>query len=119
VHPFVRQLQKKGHELQIVTSREPEACDIAREWMTIQKLQLELVGVGYGNSKADATTGFDVYVDDDLDKLEPLVGIVPHLFLFSWGYNQHVNEYGIGERVSSWEELYRNIGLIEASRHKG
>lgn len=76
-----------GHTVLVITSRGKVGVEIAREWSIRQKLKLDFIGVGYGNSKADATKGLDVYVDDDLEKLKPLVGIVPHRFLFSWDYN--------------------------------
>jgi len=117
VHLFLSKLRDRGHEIVVVTSREPEACEIALEWALSQGLDLELIGVGYGNSKAEAAQArnLDVYADDDLDKLVPPTGIVPHLFLFSWGYNEHINEQGIAKRVASWEDLYRIIVTLEAS----
>lgn len=59
--------------------------------------------------------GLDLYVDDDFDKLEPLVGVVPHLFLFSWGYNAHEEVGTIAKRVASREGLYYAIKHLEAS----
>ena len=65
--------------------------------------------MGYGKSKDPAVKDFDMFVDDDLDKLEQLMDIVPHRYLFSWGYNEHVDETDIAKRVSSWEELYNVV----------
>jgi len=99
------------HEIQIVTSRGEEETQIAQEWQDLHysNSKIGFTSVGYENSKVDALKGFDVFVDDDLDKIEPLVGIVPHRFLFSWGYNQHIPEGSIATRISSWEELYQHI----------
>lgn len=105
---YLPRLVADGHTVFVVTSRNEIGIEIAREWSTRQGLlQLDFVGVGYGNSKANAASGLDLYVDDDLDKLEPLVGVVPHLFLFTWPYNAHVNVGTIAKRVGSWKELYR------------
>ena len=109
-------LVAEGHIILIVTSRGEVEIEIAKEWSLLQGLQLDFVGVGYGNSKADAATGLNLYVDDDLDKLEPLVDVVPHRFLFSWGYNAHVDIGTIAKRIASWEELYRAVQALENSR---
>ena len=109
-------LVAEGHIVLIVTSRGEVELEIAKEWSLSQGLQLDFVGVGYGNSKADAATGLNLYVDDDLDKLEPLVDVVPHRFLFSWGYNAHVDIGTIAKRIASWEELYRTVQVLEDSR---
>ncbi len=105
-------LMEDGHSVLVITSRMEIDLEIAKEWSKKQGLSVELVGVGYRNSKARTALGLDVYVDDDLHKLEPLVGVVPHLFLFSWQYNERFNEGGVAVRVSSWEELYQRIGVL-------
>ena len=108
----VSKLVKEGHTVLVITSREETNLEIAGEWIERHRLPVELVGVGLHNNKAHAATGLDVYVDDDLPKLEPLVGVVPNLFLFSWGYNQRFNETGIAVRVFTWKELYRRIDSL-------
>lgn len=107
---YLNHLDREGHKLVVVTSRGGVALDVAKEWSRRQNIDhyFEFVGTG-GQSKVEALRGFDLYVDDDLDKLEPLVGIVPQLLLFSWGYNMHIPVNGIAERVSSWMELHRVI----------
>ena len=113
---FLPRLVADGHTVLVVTSRGEVELEIAKEWSTRQRLQLNFAGVGYGNSKASAASGLDFYVDDDLDKLEQLVGIVSHRFLFSWGYNTHVDIGTVANRVASWEELYRTIQTLGGSR---
>lgn len=76
--------------------------------MLKREVNIRITGVGL-NSKSDACRGLDVYVDDDLDKLEYLVGIVDHRFLFSWEYNKHLTTKDIASRVTSWRELYSRI----------
>ena len=109
---FLPQLVAEGHEILVVTSRGETELRIAKEWTRRQGLALNFVGVGYGNSKADAAQGLDVYIDDDLDKLEPLVGIVQNLFLFSWGYNEHLQEEKVAQRIVSWEEFHRVVQAL-------
>ncbi len=112
---YLPKLIADGHKILVVSSRNGVGLEIAREWTLLRNLTLEFVGVGYQNSKAQAVAGSDIYVDDDLDKLEPLVGIVPNLFLFSWDYNQHLNEGAVIKRVSSWEELYHKIQNLKGT----
>lgn len=106
---YLPRLIAEGHFPLVITSRFSEELSIAEEWASSHNLPLEFVGVGYGESKKEAAQEMDVYIDDDLDKLEPLVGVVPNLFLFSWGYNEHIKETGICERVSSWEAFYHRL----------
>lgn len=106
---YTDRLHVDGHDLKIITSRGENAGSIALDWMKKQGLVIPMVTVGGGKSKADFCTSLDVYIDDDLDKLEPLVGIVPHRFLFNWGYNQHINEIGVAKRVYSWKDFYTQI----------
>lgn len=110
VFEYIPKLKRDGHDLIVITSRNRGSCDIANEWMKRQNLSLNLIGIGGGVKKTEACKGLDVYVDDDLDKLEPLVNSVLHRFLFSWGYNQHIEfpQY-VAKRVNSWQHLYEEI----------
>lgn len=111
---YLPRLLNEEHEVRIVTSRDGPKLDIAKAWTANHALELEFTGVGYGKSKASAVTGFDMFVDDDLDKIEPLISIVRHRFLFSWGYNAHVDVGDVAERIGSWEDLYLAIQEIYA-----
>jgi len=104
----ISQLLAWGHTILIVTSRGQAELEIAKEWSVKQGLALDFIG-GCSVSKATACVGLDVYIDDDLDKLEPLVGIVEHRFLFSWDYNSHLDEGTIAERIGSWVEFCKTI----------
>jgi hypothetical protein len=101
----IARLRGDGHEVRVITSRDGETLEVARAWADRRGLAIDFTGVGHGASKADAAAGLDFYVDDDIDKLEPLVGVVPHRALFSWGYNSHVDAEGVAVRVASWQEL--------------
>ncbi|MBI4523911.1 MAG: hypothetical protein HY695_08885 [Deltaproteobacteria bacterium] len=112
VKAWVPKLIEEGHQISVITSRADAVLEIAKEWAKHQSLGLDLIGVGIGNSKAPAAAGLDVYVDDDLHKLKPLVGVVPHLFLFSWGYNRQICAAGVAVRVSSWTDLCQKIATL-------
>lgn len=105
----IRRLADDGHTLTVVTSRDGEGLEIAKQWSAEQGLSLDFIGVGHGVSKAGACAGLDAFVDDDLDKLEQLVGVVPRRFLFSWGYNKHLAEEATAKRVGSWQEFCEEI----------
>ena len=119
IFEFLPKLQQEGYDLSIITSRGEIESEIAREWMKQKNIELKLVGVGGGVSKTDACRGLDVYIDDDLDKLEPLMGIVPNRLLFSWGYNQHIEvPPTIAQRIQSWEHFYQEVSkLNEKNKH--
>ncbi len=109
---FLPRLIKEGHEVRVITSRSEVMLAIAEEWTALRGLDLNFTGVGRQVSKADASKGLDVFIDDDLDKLVPLMDIVPHRFLFSWEYNSHIKEEGIATRVASWSDFYEKITRI-------
>ena len=110
---FLPRLQREGYDLMIVTSRGKSESEIAREWMRLKGLEVHLVGVGGGVNKADACKGLDAYIDDDLDKLEPLVDSVPYRYLFSWGYNQHIQvPESVAKRIESWQHFYKEITFL-------
>ena len=110
---YLPKLIQDRHTVLVITSRKGIELEIAEEWLCRQGLALEFISVGgYHNSKAGAAMGFDVYVDDDLHKLQLLVGVVPNLFLFSWEHNRRFNESGVAVRVLSWEELYKKIETL-------
>jgi hypothetical protein len=108
----IPQLLAVGHTLRIVTSRDGEGLSIAQEWSRQRGIVLDFVGVGRGVSKAAACQGLDIFVDDDLEKLRPLINVVPHRFLFSWGYNAHTDVGNDAKRVWSWDELLHTIKTL-------
>lgn len=110
---FLHRLLTDGHSVRVITSRDGVALEIAEEWSISQGLKLNFVGVGYGKSKADAATGLDLYVDDDINKLRPLIGVVSYRYLFSWSYNTHADTGEVAERIHSWAELYSTIQRLQ------
>lgn len=101
----------EGHDVAIVSSRSEEDGTLkpAINWMKKYNLDVPITGVGYKNSKRDTLKGFDVFIDDDPDNLISLVGVVPHLLLFSSLQNKN-QEVPVGAiRVSSWDEVYKYI----------
>lgn len=109
---YVSKLLAQSHQLKIISQREGAEIENAKKWLAHQGLILDFVSVGFGQSKAEAASGLDVYIDDDLDKMRSLVSIVPHLFLFSWPYNLREQENGIARRIASWQEFYQAIQAI-------
>jgi uncharacterized HAD superfamily protein len=103
---------KNNFEISIVTSRRGQAVAVAKEWLIINGLDLPIAGVGYGKTKKEATSGFAVFVDDDTDKLQELIGSVPNLFLYSWPYNEHNILPKEIKRVNGWSDLSEKVSMI-------
>ena len=110
----IRKLQKEGYDLHIVTSRDGVAVDIARDWLAKKGLEINVIGIGRGENKVSTAVKhkLDIFVDDDLYKLEPLCGVVSHRLLFAWPYNEHIQESSYIKRVHTWSQLYREISLL-------
>jgi hypothetical protein len=101
-----------GHQAVIISNRGDREADIARRWLNMRGVEINLVGVPMNASKAEAAAGLDVFVDDDLEKLEKLVEVVPCRFLFSWDYNRNQTTDGIACRVAGWKELGDRIDAL-------
>lgn len=100
----IRALISEGHTLQVITSRSGKKVDIAREWSEQRGLDIRFTGVGK-ETKVKAAANLDVFVDDDLSKLKPLIGIVPNLYLFSWPYNRGDIITKPIRKVVAWREI--------------
>ena len=112
---MLRALQKRGDQIKIVTSRSGTEIDVIHAWLAERGLSVACVSVGYGKDKVAAVEGFDVYVDDDLPKLLPLVGRIPTLILFSQPHNKGVTVPDDVVRVASWDELIRAARVGETN----
>ena len=112
----IKKLLTDGHNLKIITSRSGRTLEIAKEWLRNQNLgHLPIVGVGYQKSKAEYCRGLDIYVDDDLVKLDALTEIVPQLLLFTSESNQDLTLDRTNiKRTESWHQLYNLITLGRA-----
>lgn len=107
---YIPLLLNDGHQLAVITSRTEEYLESGKVWMSENGFpDLAMTGVGYGLPKTQSCTGLDIYVDDDLEKLLPLIGVVRNLFLFSWPWNAHETEPREIIRISCWWELYNLI----------
>lgn len=108
------EFQDAGHAITIATSMEPEAAWYSGRWLRRYPIRAAIVPVGKNRSKLAAITGRKVMVDDDLEKLRPLVGHVPHRFLFTWPHNVNDKPRQIARRVTSWAELTEHIRALAA-----
>ena len=109
---YIKKLIDQGHTIRIVTGRDKKAAIYAAERLEYEGVPLKVTGVGKDATKRFACKGLDVFFDDDLHKLKPLKGIVPHLYLLSWPYNTHLAEQKIATRVKSWDEFYDKIQKV-------
>lgn len=101
----IKKLLASGQHCEIITSRSGVTLEPVHLWMETEGLALPVTGVGYGISKEMACRGLDVFVDDDVTKLTPLVGCVETLIHFRWSHNHHeLLPNGI-HQVDSWTML--------------
>lgn len=109
----VARLQEGGHTVGIVTARSGTALEIAQYLLSTQGLNLPFVGVGYGNSKAEALKEYDVFIDDDPKNLMDVVDTGIKLFIMTTKENKEFSHPDI-IRVSSWAEFYELVSSIES-----
>jgi hypothetical protein len=109
--PHIRTLSRDT-EFRVVTLRPPAGAVVAQQWIDSHCLGVKVESANTAGSKGPHADGLHVFVDDTLEHLHEVRGIVPHRFLFSWGYNSHET---VGEgiiRVYSWKELYAHLRVI-------
>ncbi len=110
---YIRRILDINVSTIVVTNRTGIALERAREWTFEKNLPLNLIGVDtIKNTKKEATRGFDIYVDDKLENIKPLIHTVPHRFLLTWEYNKFDDTGTIAQRAFNWKELYEKICFI-------
>jgi len=106
---YIKLLKQQDHNLTVISSRENEEFEVLKDWCKQRDLDLKYISVGYGKDKIQYSGSLDVYIDDDLPKLKPLIGITRNLFLLTQVHNiNHELPEGI-RRVASWEEFYNFV----------
>jgi len=108
---YIERLQDENHIISIITSRSNEGLEITKTLLQKFKIDVPVYGVTYPESKLRKAQELqlDVFIDDDYEKLEDLIGVIPHLFLFSWTYNIHISLPQEIVRTFSWEDFYKKI----------
>ena len=109
---YILKLFEEGHQIIEITSRKENGVEIARKWFSSRNINIEVMTKDERGSKVKAATGLDLYVDDDLHKLMPMIGVGKHLFLFNHRHNEIKKEPSSIKRVDSWEDIYEKIKEI-------
>jgi hypothetical protein len=111
--PLLRKISK-GNVVRIITARKPEGAVVAQKWAKALCLDGAIVESSNATgSKGPHAEGLHVYVDDDIQHLHEVEGIVPYRFLFSWPYNEMETHDVSIIRVRSWEELYGHVQSLK------
>ena len=99
----------RDFKLIVVTSNYGRSLKLSYEILQRHGLlqYLEIHHAGPGESKADVARhlGLDAYVDDDLHKLETLIGLVPELYLFGNKHAQPDSYAHFATRIDSFHHL--------------
>ena len=116
-----RRLYEDGHELRVITGSDDEAFLTAIDWSNfreeLQSGRVVLIGSGRRRSrtrharrkatKRGPATGLDVFMDNRIEVLQTLRGVVPHLILFDPSNSAHPPNWVI--RVTTWLEFERVV----------
>lgn len=117
----IARLQKDGYGSIVVTSRRAAAVDLAQHWLQQHGLDVEVLGVDKGTDKARVCRErrVDIFVDDDVHKLEPLREVVLHRFLYLGRYNRYSPEDAarVGAMPAhTWNEIYTHLTTLCARK---
>lgn len=117
----IRKMIDSGWYIPVITNRNENAAGFLRQLFSNHNLNLDVYSNGGSRNSIDGSVasklsivqrlgGLHTYVDDDIEKLIPLVGIVPDLVLFSQPYNLDEDVEGIGgRRTYGWRELLNSL----------
>ncbi|MEK7473370.1 MAG: HAD hydrolase-like protein [Patescibacteria group bacterium] len=111
----IKQLRDRRHELTIISSRSPQAATLGLSWLKTRKLDVPFIPTGRHASKAATAKqlGLDCFVDDDLVKLNQLMGTVSKLYLFRQPHNAMIKDAGPHiEIVKSWAEVGKSLSVF-------
>ncbi len=110
----IKTLQDLGHSVQIVTNRSDEwnTLEPAKRWLALRGLDLPITGLVYGTSKASACQGLDLFADDDSGNIRSLLGVVPHLLLFSWPHEGHLSPPQGAKMVYTWSDVLQYVKMV-------
>ncbi len=147
--PTIRKARELGHKIFILTSRSKPSSRLGKRLLTEKfELKIrapkpeeqtgnkeeqaegeeewdieELLSVGSSESSQKRKTAenreLEFYADDDDFKLQPLLGVVENLILFSRFPGEHENrrlpavESGQVKKMSSWNEIFQEILQIQ------
>jgi hypothetical protein len=114
---YIKELFREDRGTFCITSCGTNAFKIMEEYFRFHNLQeVQCFGSNGMEDKSPLAKKLrlNAYMDDDLHKLKPLVGIVPYLYLYSRGYNERFKiEHGVHvkaiQRIRLWEEFHLNI----------
>ena len=106
----IRLIAAEGHKIYVVTSNEGLDLEVIRNFVIFHKLPVEVIGVGYGKSKAAAAAAkrISFFVDDSIEKLRQLIGGVEHL--------RHFRGRGEGtiKPVPDWQAIESELRQVSA-----
>jgi len=100
----IKKLKNQNHIIYVITSRENKGAGFARKWLKKNKLDIPLLNTNL-RPKTEFCRDFEVFVDDDYNKLEHLIGTVPNLFLLDLPYNKHIKTNSHIKRAD-WPGIY-------------
>jgi uncharacterized protein len=103
----IEELQDLGHFVACITSRTPDAVSLARQWIEREGIEIEIHDMEGHPSKTSVAKelGLNVFIDDDPQYLEPMIGEIDNLFLYSWVYNKEYDEGENITRTGSWSDI--------------
>jgi hypothetical protein len=105
----IDRMLRDGWFVPVISSRPEVAARHIVELFQLHGWDIPVLSNGMSKDKTAIVRdlgGLDVYVDDSIEALQCLVGVVPRLYLFDQPYNRDEDPGDIAVRVYSWQEFY-------------
>ena len=116
--PVIKELQKAGHVVEVVTRNKPESADKIRGWFWMHGVEIKVraIGRGGGNAAGKAKLPYDVFVDDSPLLVEEMKRHPSkRLIVYSRPWNKDVKQTKNVLRADTWlevREILRRLGAL-------
>jgi uncharacterized HAD superfamily protein len=106
-------LESEGHQILILTARFKDLIDVTKTWLKKKKIPYsQLIQLNEGE-KYLAEVELDLIVEDNLEDALEWSQKIDNILVYDHPWNQTLNVKGLIKRVHGWNEVFKEIQLLE------
>ena len=106
-------LESEGHQILILTARFKDLIDVTKTWLKNKGIPYsQLIQLNQGE-KYLAEVELDLIVEDNLEDALEWSQKIDNILVYDHPWNQTLNVKGLIKRVHGWNEIFKEIQLLE------
>jgi uncharacterized HAD superfamily protein len=111
----LNKLHLAGHRVVLLTARSPDLGEVTADWLKRKRIPYsKLIQLDEGK-KHLAKVSLDLVVEDNLENAIGWSEKVRNILIYDHPWNQSLNVRGLFKRVHNWNEIMKEIELLERS----